>query len=109
MKALLIVITTMALLLIAGGTYAAGDPAAGKTKAEACLGCHGVPNYANVYPQYRVPKLAGQRPEYIVAALVDYQAGQREHGTMQANATTLSDQDMQDIAAFMSTAGENKQ
>ena len=92
------------LSLLTLNCLAAGDVQAGKAKAETCLGCHAVPNYANVYPQYRVPKLAGQRPEYLVEALKAYQSGKRTHATMQANAGTLSDQDMLDIAAFLSAA-----
>lgn len=92
------------LLLAINTAVAAGNADNGKTKAEPCFGCHAIPNYANAYPDYRVPKLAGQRPEYIVAALKEYQSGQRGHPTMHANATTLSEQDMLDIAAFLSTA-----
>ena len=89
--------------VIATGANAAGDAKAGRFKAQTCLGCHGVPDYTNVYPSFRVPKLGGQHPEYIVAALRAYAAGQRVHGTMHANAATLSDQDMADIAAFFSS------
>jgi cytochrome c553 len=81
---------------------AEGDPAAGRAKAQTCLGCHAVPGYTNVYPSYRVPKLAGQRPQYIVSALKAYQQGKRPHPTMQANASNLSEQDMADIAAYLS-------
>jgi cytochrome c553 len=49
-----------------------------------------------------VPKLRGQHPEYIVAALQGYAKGERSHATMHAHASTLSDQDMQDIAAYLS-------
>jgi cytochrome c553 len=93
-----------AISLTTPAGLAAGNAAAGGTKFEACLGCHAVPNYSNVYPRYRVPKLAGQRPEYIVEALKSYQSGQRAHATMRANATTLTEQDMDDIAAFLIAA-----
>jgi cytochrome c553 len=86
--------------------FAAGDAAAGKTKAFTCMGCHGIPDYNNVYPTYRVPKLGGQHADYIVAALQEYAKGQRNHATMQAQATTLSEQDMQDIAAFFAQGGK---
>ncbi len=86
--------------------FAAGDAAAGKTKAFTCMGCHGIPGYNNVYPTYHVPKLGGQHADYIVAALQAYKAGQRNHSTMRAQAGTLSDQDMQDIAAFFEQGGE---
>ncbi len=82
----------------------AGDPQAGKEKAFLCLGCHGIKGYANVYPAYHVPKVGGQNPEYIISALKAYKAGKRDHATMKAQASTLSEEDMRDIAAFFSTA-----
>jgi cytochrome c553 len=85
---------------------AAGDAAAGKIKSFTCMGCHGVASYNNVYPTYKVPKLGGQHANYIVAALQAYKSGQRPHSTMQAQAKTLSEQDMQDIAAFFAQSGE---
>lgn len=81
-----------------------GDPVAGKTKAIPCMGCHGVPGYFNVYPSYHVPRVGGQHAKYIVAALKAYKNGDRPHKTMHAQAVTLSDQDMADIAAFFSGA-----
>jgi cytochrome c553 len=81
---------------------AAGDPEAGKNKFSTCLGCHGIPGYTNVYPSYHVPRLGGQHPQYVIAALKEYQVGDRKHPTMHANATPLTDQDMEDIAAYVS-------
>lgn len=83
---------------------AAGDPARGKQLGYTCLGCHGIETYKNVYPTYSVPKLRGQHPEYIVAALQAYAKGERNHPTMHAHAASMSDQDMEDIAAYL--AGE---
>ena len=87
---------------------AEGDAAAGKVKAYTCYGCHGIVNYTNVYPSYHVPKLGGQHPEYIVAALKAYKSGERPHATMHAQAASLSDQDMADIAAYLIKAPEKK-
>lgn len=84
---------------------AAGDPAKGKIKSQTCLGCHGVAGYTTVYPEYPVPKLGGQRATYIVAALKDYKSGKRAFATMQAQASALSEQDMQDIAAYFESLG----
>jgi cytochrome c553 len=70
------------------------------------MGCHGIAGYRNAYPSYRVPKLGGQKAEYIVIALQAYRASTRPHPTMQAQAATLSDQDMQDLAAFFAAQGE---
>ena len=80
---------------------AAGDPVRGKTLGYTCLGCHGIETYKNVYPTYSVPRLRGQHPEYIVAALKAYGSSERGHATMHAHASSLSDQDMQDLAAYL--------
>lgn len=85
---------------------AEGDPERGEALAYTCLGCHGIEGYRNAYPSFRVPKLGGQHPQYIVAALKAYKVGERPHETMQAQASSLSDQDMQDIAAYFATWGE---
>lgn len=79
-----------------------GDPARGRDLANTCLGCHGIPGYKNAYPNYSVPKLEGQHPEYIVLALQGYRSGERSHLTMHSQASSLSDQDMADIAAYFS-------
>lgn len=80
-----------------------GDPARGKQLAYTCHGCHGIPNYKNAYPTFSVPKLGGQHAAYIVAALKGYATQQRAHPTMHSHAATMSDQDMQDIAAFFAS------
>src|SRR5689334_24685287 len=78
-----------------------GDATRGKALAYTCNGCHAIPNYKNVYPTYSVPKLHGQRPQYLVAALKEYKSGDRSHGTMHAQASSLSEQDMADLAAYL--------
>ena len=86
-----------------GGVAIAGDPEAGRTKAETCLGCHGAADYVNVYPTYHVPKIGGQHEQYLVAALQAYKNKTRSHGTMQANASQLSDEDIADLAAYFAS------
>lgn len=86
--------------LMSASVLAAGNPEAGRIKAFTCMGCHGVADYTNVYPTYHVPKLGGQHAQYLVAALQAYKTGQRSHRTMRAQAANLSDQDMEDIAAY---------
>jgi cytochrome c553 len=73
--------------------------------AYTCHGCHAIPNYKNAYPTYPVPKLQGQRPQYLLAALKAYKNGERSHGTMHAQAASMSEQDMADVAAYL--AGPN--
>lgn len=77
---------------------------AGKKRADMCIGCHGIPGYRGSFPEiYQVPMIAGQNAKYIVAALTEYKKGDRKHPTMRAIATSLSDRDMADLAAFYST------
>jgi cytochrome c553 len=79
----------------------AGDAQRGKTLAYTCNGCHAIPNYKNVYPTYSVPKLHGQRPEYLVSALKAYKSGERSHGTMHSQASSMNEQDMADVAVYL--------
>jgi cytochrome c553 len=79
-----------------------GDAAAGKERFYTCVGCHGIPEYNNAYPTYHVPKLAGQHATYIEDALKAYRSGDRQHSTMHAQAASLSDKDIKDIAAYLS-------
>lgn len=83
---------------------AAGDPAIGAKKFYTCVGCHGIDDYKNAYPDYSVPRLRHQHSAYIVAALQEYKSGERPHATMHAQASSLSDQDMEDIAAYLQGA-----
>lgn len=77
-----------------------GDAARGAVLAETCTGCHGIPGYWNANPAYHVPKLGGQNADYIEVALQGYRRGTRGHETMHAQASSLSDQDIADVAAF---------
>ena len=79
-----------------------GDAGKGKQLTYTCQGCHGVTGYKNAYPNYHVPKIGGQTPQYLVNALSEYRAGKRKHPTMQAQAESFSEQDIADIAAFLS-------
>lgn len=79
----------------------AADVEAGKIAFETCRGCHSIPYYSNVYPTYYVPKIGGQRADYIVSALKAYKNKERPHGTMKANTYNLSDKTMENIAQYL--------
>jgi cytochrome c553 len=80
-----------------------GNAERGEVIGETCKGCHGIPGYFNATPAYHVPKLGGQNADYLEVALQGYRRGTRGHATMQAQASSLSDQDIADVAAFFST------
>ncbi len=84
----------------------AQDPAAGRQKADTCMGCHGIQGYQASFPEiYKVPKLSGQNTQYLINALNEYKKGERKHPTMHAVASTLSDKDIADLAAFFHQYG----
>ncbi|MGY6588515.1 MAG: c-type cytochrome [Wenzhouxiangella sp.] len=101
-----------AVVLVAGASQPAlaeqGDPENGRWLARTCHGCHGIPFHQNVYPTYSVPLIAGQSYGYLVSALRAYQTGERRHPTMQAQAATLSEQDIRDISAFLAQQREEQ-
>lgn len=87
----------------AATTAVEGSAEEGRMLAYTCMGCHGIPEYRNAYPAYRVPKIGGQSQEYLTNALSEYKRGTRKHPTMEAQAKSFSDQDIADLAAFLSS------
>ena len=85
-----------------------GDAKSGRDLVYTCAGCHGIIGYKNAYPNYHVPRIAGQSVAYLTAALKAYQSGERPHPTMRAQARSFSDQDIADIALYLSTYKASK-
>lgn len=98
----------MAGALVASGHANQGDPDEGRVIAFTCLGCHGIPFQTNVYPSYFVPRIKGQTAGYIESALLAYREGSRRHATMQAQANTLSEEDIRNVAAYFASLGEDR-
>ncbi|MXZ81350.1 MAG: cytochrome c4 [Gammaproteobacteria bacterium] len=78
-------------------SFAYGDAEAGKAKSATCVACHG--NDGNS-PIDQFPKIAGQAPGYIAAALQAYKSGEREDEVMFGMVSSLSEQDMADLDAY---------
>ena len=91
---------TLPIMILFASAGMADAPLPGKDKSETCLGCHAIEGYNNVYPPYKVPKVAGQNADYIISALKAYRNKDRIHETMHANASALTDQDIIDIAKY---------
>ncbi|MEM9303553.1 MAG: c-type cytochrome [Pseudomonadota bacterium] len=83
-----------------GGALFEGDATAGQTKATACVACHGADGNSLMGEW---PKLAGQHPQYIARQLALFKSGARENVIMLGLAAILSEEDMDDIAAFYAT------
>jgi cytochrome c553 len=95
-----------AVALMPLGVQAAGDAQAGKEKSATCAACHGADGTAKIESY---PHLAGQNEQYLINALKAYKNKQRQGGQaaiMQGMAANLSDQDIQDLAAYYSSLGK---
>ncbi|MBB6186185.1 cytochrome c [Rhodanobacter sp. MP7CTX1] len=101
MKRALTLISFGAMLAFASAqVLASGNIENGKQKAATCFACHGADGNS-VDPQY--PRLAGQYNAYLVQVLHEYKDGQRNNAIMKGMDATLSDQDIEDIAAYFSS------
>jgi cytochrome c553 len=87
------------LLVAGGGVCSAGDVKTGRAKALMCQACHGLDGLSKV-PD--APNIAGQTEPYIVAQLQAYKSGARKNDAMSVVAPSLSDADIEDLAAYFS-------
>ena len=74
-----------------------GDAKAGQGKAALCAACHGVAG-VSINPLW--PSLAGQQPLYLAKQIRLFRDGEREEITMQPFVQNLTDQDVEDLAAY---------
>lgn len=86
-----------ALVLAASGVRAAGDVNAGRAKALMCQACHGVDGMSKV-PD--APNIAGQAEPYLVVQLQAFKSGARKSEAMSMVASTLSEKEIDDLAAY---------
>ena len=99
------IVALTCLVLSAQQAAAEGDPETGRELGYTCLGCHGIDGYRNAYPSFRVPKLGGQGAAYLKTALLAYREGTRPHPTMQAQADSMTDEDIENLVAWIASSG----
>jgi len=87
----------LALAASLAGPVLAGDPAAGREKANKCKTCHGLDGIGRL-PQ--VPNLAGESTIYLEKQLKAFRDGERHNEMMSIVAKDLSDEDIADLAAW---------
>jgi cytochrome c553 len=92
-------LTSLALLVAGASACNAGDVKAGRAKALMCQACHGLDGLSKV-PD--APNIAGQIETYIAAQLQAYKSGVRKNDAMSVVAPSLSDKDVEDLAAYFS-------
>jgi len=97
---LFVCLLALAFVLTVGMRSArAGDVKAGVKKALMCQACHGLDGLSKV-PD--APNIAGQLEPYLVAQLQAFKSGARKNDAMSVVASSLSDQDVEDLAAYYS-------
>ncbi len=108
LKTLLVGVLAALPLIATAQDKKAEAPAAVEAPVSMCIGCHGIPGYQASFPQvYRVPKIGGQSPQYIVTALKEYREGSRNHPTMMGIAKGLSDAQIEALAAYYAARGSD--
>jgi cytochrome c553 len=93
------VFASVLLLVASGSVCRAGDVKAGRAKALMCQACHGMDGLSKV-PD--APNIAAQIEPYLVAQLKAYKTGTRKNEAMSVVAPSLSDTDIEDLAAYFS-------
>ena len=95
------IVLSAVLIAFAPLALAKGDAEAGRTKAQTCQACHGVDGNGIGDGQY--PLIAGQYADYLAKSLRDYKTGVRNNPIMAGFTATLSEQDIDDLAAWFAS------
>jgi cytochrome c553 len=99
---------TVAAVAVAASMMATADGAraedatAGRQKALQCQACHGLDGRAKIPG---APHIDGQVKEYLAKAMHDYKSGARKDEVMAVVVRQLSDQDIEDLAAYYAGLG----
>jgi cytochrome c553 len=98
MKRIALMLAAGCVLALPLSAHARGNAENGRSKAQACVACHGPEGNKPIGPDF--PVLAGQHADYLRKALLDYKSGARANPVMKGLAAPLSKQDIDDLAAY---------
>ena len=90
----------VATILLAISPAHAADIAAGKAKAELCVGCHGENGISQME---NMPSLAGQLDQFIQWQLVYFRAGARKNEDMQPIVEQITNEDIRNLGAYFAS------
>lgn len=96
-KSLILLLSTIAAAAFTQVTLAQGDPEAGQAKSALCATCHGPDGNSELAIN---PKIAGQNARYMIKQMQDFKSGARPGPIMAAMVINLSDEDIEDLAAW---------
>lgn len=102
MRLLIPLVVAASLTGSVAGPAAAADAAAGEAKIGPCVTCHGRDGMGTA-PQF--PNLAGQSAIYMIQQLQAFRDGMRQSEMMSLVAQALSDEDIEDLAAYYESLG----
>jgi cytochrome c553 len=88
------------VMMICGPPAHAADIAAGKAKAELCVGCHGENGISTTE---NIPSLAGQQDQFIQWQLVFFRSGTRKNEAMQPIIAQLNNEDVRNLGAYFAS------
>ena len=91
---------TIVLTVMSFASHAAGDAKAGKARSAMCATCHGANGISS---NDLWPNLAGQKPGYLKKQMKAFRDGDREDPAMTPMASGLSDEDIENLAAYYSS------
>ena len=100
-KRILTAAAAFCLMLAGPVVHARGDAEAGAQKSQVCQACHGIDGNGVGVGSY--PRLAGQYEDYLLKSLQDYKSGVRDNAIMAGFVANMSQQDMEDLAAFFAS------
>jgi cytochrome c553 len=78
----------------------ADDLELGRQKAKMCVACHGA---SGLSKSDDIPSIAGQGERYLIKAMNEFKSKVRQNIQMSMVAETLSDEDIQSLAAYFSS------
>ena len=100
MRSRFVLLAACAALATGAMSARAADVAAGKEKAELCVGCHGENGISQME---NMPSLAGQPDQFIQWQLVYFRAGARKNEQMQPIVEQINNEDIRNLGAYFAS------
>jgi cytochrome c553 len=100
-----LVVTILTAMFVCGSLAHAADVAAGKEKAELCVGCHGE---AGISQTENIPSLAAQPDQFIQWQLVFFRSGTRKNEQMQPIVEQINNDDIRNLGAYFASLAPPK-
>jgi len=100
-----VALVLLAAAIVCGSPARAADIAAGKEKAELCVGCHGE---GGISQMENTPSLAAQPDQFIQWQLVFFRAGTRKNEQMQPIVEQLNNEDIRNLGAYYASLSPPK-